>query len=45
MVALLWLLIAVFGAIPYVLTEPQLPRPVDALFESMSGFSTRAQAC
>jgi trk system potassium uptake protein TrkH len=39
-VALLWLLIAVFGAIPYVLAEPQLSNPVDALFESMSGFST-----
>jgi trk system potassium uptake protein TrkH len=39
-VTLLWLLIAVFGALPYVLAEPQLSRPVDALFESMSGFST-----
>ena len=39
-VALIWLLIAVFGAIPYLLAEPQLARPVDALFESMSGFST-----
>ena len=39
-VSLLWLLVAVFGALPYVLAEPQLSRPVDALFESMSGFST-----
>jgi trk system potassium uptake protein TrkH len=39
-VSLLWLLIAGFGALPYVLDEPQLARPADALFESMSGFST-----
>ena len=39
-VALIWLLIAVLGAVPYVLAEPQLSRPLDALFESMSGFST-----
>jgi len=39
-VSLLWLLVAAFGALPYVLAEPQLDRPVDALFESMSGFST-----
>ena len=40
-VALTWLLAAVFGAIPYLLAgEPQLDRPVDAFFESMSGFST-----
>ena len=39
-VSLLWLLVAVFGALPYVLAEPQLAHPVDALFESMSGFST-----
>jgi trk system potassium uptake protein TrkH len=39
-VALIWLLIAVFGAIPYLLAEPQLSNPVDAVFESMSGFST-----
>ena len=38
-VALLWLLIAVFGALPYLFAEPQLTHPVDALFESMSGFS------
>ena len=39
-VALLWLLIAVFGALPYLFAEPQMTHPVDALFESMSGFST-----
>ena len=39
-VSIVWLLVAVFGAIPYLLAEPQLSRPVDALFESMSGFST-----
>src|SRR5918992_639854 len=39
-VALIWLLSAVFGALPYLLAEPQLARPLDALFESMSGFST-----
>jgi trk/ktr system potassium uptake protein len=39
-VSLIWLLIAVFGALPYVLAEPQLANPFDALFESMSGFST-----
>jgi trk system potassium uptake protein TrkH len=38
-VALLWLLVAVFGALPYLLSEPQLSNPVDAFFESMSGFS------
>jgi trk system potassium uptake protein TrkH len=39
-VSLLWLLVAVFGALPYLLAEPQLARAADALFESMSGFST-----
>jgi trk system potassium uptake protein TrkH len=39
-VSLLWLLVAVFGALPYLLAVPQLARPADALFESMSGFST-----
>src|SRR5688572_16786558 len=39
-ISLIWLLVAVFGAIPYLLAEPQLSRPVDAVFESMSGFST-----
>jgi trk system potassium uptake protein TrkH len=39
-VGLLWLLVAVFGALPYLMAEPQLSSPADALFESMSGFST-----
>ena len=39
-VALIWLLVAGFGALPYLLAEPQLSNPVDAFFESMSGFST-----
>ena len=39
-VSVVWLLVAGFGAVPYLLAEPQLSRPVDALFESMSGFST-----
>jgi trk system potassium uptake protein TrkH len=41
-VALLWLLVAVFGTLPYLLAEPQLANPVDAFFESMSGFSATA---
>jgi trk system potassium uptake protein TrkH len=43
-VSLIWLLIAIFGAIPYLLAEPQLAHPVDALFESMSGFSTTSSS-
>jgi trk system potassium uptake protein TrkH len=43
-VSLVWLLIAVFGSLPYLLSEPQLSRPVDALFESMSGFSTTSSS-
>jgi trk system potassium uptake protein TrkH len=40
-IALTWLVAAGFGAIPYLLSsEAQLDRPVDALFEAMSGFST-----
>ncbi len=39
-VSLIWVLVAVFGALPYLLAEPQLSHPVDAVFESMSGFST-----
>jgi trk system potassium uptake protein TrkH len=39
-VSLIWLLVAAFGALPYLLAEAQLSNPVDALFESMSGFST-----
>jgi trk/ktr system potassium uptake protein len=40
-VSLVWLLVAIFGALPYLLSgEAQLANPVDALFESMSGFTT-----
>jgi trk system potassium uptake protein TrkH len=40
-VALTWLFAACFGAIPYLLAgEGGIDRPVDALFESMSGFTT-----
>jgi trk system potassium uptake protein TrkH len=39
-VAVLWLLIPVFGALPYILDGgPQLHRPIDAYFESVSGFT------
>jgi trk system potassium uptake protein TrkH len=40
-VSLLWLLVPAFGALPYLLSgEEQLASPVDAVFESMSGFTT-----
>jgi trk system potassium uptake protein len=40
-VALTWLLVAFFGALPYLFSgDPQLSRPADAFFESMSGFTT-----
>lgn len=40
-VALTWLLAAGLGAIPYLLSgDPELSRPMDAYFESMSGFTT-----
>ena len=40
-VALTWLLAAGFGALPFLFSgDPQLDRPVDALFEAMSGFTT-----
>ncbi len=40
-VSLLWLLIAGLGSLPYLLSgEEQLASPVDAVFESMSGFTT-----
>jgi trk system potassium uptake protein len=38
-VVLIWLLVPAFGALPYLLSEPQLSNPIDAYFESMSGFS------
>jgi trk system potassium uptake protein len=40
-ISLAWIIVAVYGAAPYVLAgDPQLGRPVDALFEGMSGFTT-----
>jgi trk system potassium uptake protein TrkH len=40
-VALTWVAAAAFGALPFVLSgEEQLARPVDAMFEAMSGFTT-----
>jgi trk system potassium uptake protein len=39
-VALIWLLIPVFGALPFLLGgEAQLSSPVDAYFEAVSGFT------
>jgi trk system potassium uptake protein TrkH len=39
-IALIWILVAAFCSLPYLLAVPQLSNPVDAFFESMSGFST-----
>ena len=40
-VSLLWLVVAAFGAIPYLLSgEEQLTNAPDAYFESISGFTT-----
>ncbi len=40
-VALTWLVAAVYGAAPYLLSgEPEFSRPTDALFEGMAGFTT-----
>ncbi len=45
-VSLTWLLAAAFAASIYLLSgEPQLDRPVDAYFESMSGFTTTGAQC
>lgn len=39
-VALIWLLVPAFGCLPYLLDgEPQLASPIDAYFESVSGFT------
>ena len=39
-VALSWLLVPAFGSIPYLLSgDPQLRSPIDAYFESISGFT------
>jgi trk system potassium uptake protein TrkH len=44
LVALAWLLVSVVGAVPYIVagygTASTLAHPVNALFESMSGFTT-----
>jgi len=40
-ISLVWLIAGMYGGLPYVLADdPQLGRPVDALFEGMSGFTT-----
>ena len=40
-VSLVWLFLAAFGALPFLLSgEPQIDHPLDAFFESMSGFTT-----
>jgi trk system potassium uptake protein len=40
-ISLVWLVAGTYGALPYMLAgDPQLGRPVDALFEGMSGFTT-----
>ena len=39
-IALIWLLIPMFGALPFLLGDvPQLSNPIDAYFESVSGFT------
>ena len=39
-VVLIWLLVPIFGALPYVLDGgAQLARPIDAYFEAVSGFT------
>jgi trk system potassium uptake protein TrkH len=40
-ISLVWLVAGIYGALPYILAgDPQLGRPIDALFEGMSGFTT-----
>ncbi|MBP0982421.1 MAG: TrkH family potassium uptake protein [Oscillospiraceae bacterium] len=38
-VALSWIILSAFGAVPFVLTE-EIPNYIDALFETVSGFTT-----
>ena len=38
-VALSWLALCIFGAIPFVVSG-YIPHPIDALFETVSGFTT-----
>ncbi|MFN8187280.1 MAG: TrkH family potassium uptake protein [Gaiellales bacterium] len=37
--SLIWLLVPAFGGLPFLLAEPQLANPVNAYFESVSGFT------
>ena len=37
--ALCWIVLSVFGAVPFVLTG-EIPRFIDAMFETVSGFTT-----
>ncbi len=44
-VTLIWLLVPAAGALPYLFSgEPQLASPLDAYFESMSGFTTTSSS-
>ena len=38
-VALSWIVLSIIGAIPFVISR-SIPNPVDALFETVSGFTT-----
>ena len=38
-VALCWLVLSIFGAAPFVITR-EIPKVIDALFETVSGFTT-----
>lgn len=39
LVALVWIVMAIFGALPFVISG-EIPNYIDALFETMSGFTT-----
>jgi len=40
-IVVIWFFVAAFGALPYIFAgDEQLGRPIDALFEAMSGFTT-----
>jgi trk system potassium uptake protein TrkH len=38
-VVLIWLLVPIFGSLPYIFAGGQLGRPIDAYFEAVSGFT------
>ena len=38
-VALSWIVLSIMGAVPFVISG-SIPHPVDALFETVSGFTT-----